>query len=220
MKKRTTKIAALLVGATMVAGMMAAITLAAVFGLRTFEQIYLLTNGGPANRTSVLVLYLYNQIRDNNYGGANATSVMLVLTGAFVIVLIFFAAYTLVPLICLITSGQKRCFSGGPKWHRSCRSCVHTKGAAFRGRIRKCFRRTYHAGAYVWHGGLSLLRIYIHETFSGFGRCFWGEKSRAKCPALLRFSLLNRISRMDFHPDTEVISAGCSSDPRSALRCI
>jgi len=64
------------------------VTLAAVFGLRTFEQVYLLTNGGPANRTSVVVLYLYNQMRDNNYGGANASSVMLVLTGACVIILI------------------------------------------------------------------------------------------------------------------------------------
>jgi len=64
------------------------ITLAAIFGLRTFEQVYLLTNGGPANRTSVVVLYLYNQMRDNSYGGANASSVILVLTGAFVIVLI------------------------------------------------------------------------------------------------------------------------------------
>ncbi len=64
------------------------VTLAAVFGLRTFEQVYLLTNGGPANRTSVLVLYLYNQMRNNNYGGANASSVMLILTGAVVIVLI------------------------------------------------------------------------------------------------------------------------------------
>ena len=63
-------------------------TLAAVFGLRTFEQVYLLTNGGPANRTSVLVLYLYNQMRNNNYGGANASSVMLILTGALVIVCI------------------------------------------------------------------------------------------------------------------------------------
>lgn len=67
---------------------MTSITLAAVFGLRTFEQIYLLTNGGPANRTSVLVLYLYNQMKNNNYGGANATSVMLILTGAAVIILI------------------------------------------------------------------------------------------------------------------------------------
>lgn len=65
--------------------LMTATTLAAVFGLRTFEQVYLLTNGGPAHRTSVLVLYLYNQMRDNDYGGANASSIMLILTGAVVI---------------------------------------------------------------------------------------------------------------------------------------
>lgn len=64
------------------------VTLAAVFGLRTFEQIYLLTNGGPSNRTSVVVLYLYNQMRNNKYGLANASSVMLILVGAFVIVAI------------------------------------------------------------------------------------------------------------------------------------
>jgi len=64
------------------------VTLAAIFGLRTFEQVYLLTNGGPANRTSVVVLYLFNQMRNNNYGGANASSVILILTGACVIVLI------------------------------------------------------------------------------------------------------------------------------------
>ncbi len=62
------------------------VTLAAIFGLRTFEQVYLLTNGGPANRTSLVVLYLYNQMRDNNYGGANASSVVLIVVGAIVIV--------------------------------------------------------------------------------------------------------------------------------------
>lgn len=61
-------------------------SLAAVFGLRTFEQVYLLTNGGPANRTSILVLYLYKQMNVNDYGGANASSVMLILVGAIVIV--------------------------------------------------------------------------------------------------------------------------------------
>lgn len=64
------------------------VTLAAIFGLRTFEQILLLTNGGPANRTSVVVLYLFHQMRNNNFGGANASSVVLVITGAFVIVAI------------------------------------------------------------------------------------------------------------------------------------
>ena len=62
------------------------VTLAAVFGLRTFEQVYLLTNGGPANRTSLVVLYLYNQMKNNNYGGANASSAVLIVVGACVIV--------------------------------------------------------------------------------------------------------------------------------------
>lgn len=66
--------------------MLTCVTLAAVFGLRTFEQVYQLTNGGPANRTSLMVLYLYNQMRDNNYGGANASSVILICVGAIVIV--------------------------------------------------------------------------------------------------------------------------------------
>jgi raffinose/stachyose/melibiose transport system permease protein len=64
------------------------ITLAMIFGLRTFEQVFLLTNGGPANRTSVLVLYLYKQMKENNYGGANASSLMLILTGACVILIL------------------------------------------------------------------------------------------------------------------------------------
>ena len=64
------------------------VTLAAVFGLRTFEQIYMLTNGGPSNRTSVVVLYLYNQMRNNKYGLANASSVALIIVGAVVIVAI------------------------------------------------------------------------------------------------------------------------------------
>lgn len=64
------------------------VLLAAVFGLRTFENIYLLTNGGPANRTSVIVLYLYNQMRNNKYGVANASSVVLILLGVLVIVTI------------------------------------------------------------------------------------------------------------------------------------
>ena len=65
---------------------MTCMTLAAVFGLRTFEQIFFLTNGGPANRTSVVVLYLYNQMNNNDYGGANASSVCLIIVGALVIV--------------------------------------------------------------------------------------------------------------------------------------
>lgn len=60
-------------------------TLAAVLGLRQFEQVYLLTNGGPANRTSTMVLYLYKQIQNTRYGLANAASVMLICVGVVVI---------------------------------------------------------------------------------------------------------------------------------------
>ena len=60
-------------------------TLAAVMGLRQFEQVYLLTNGGPANRTSTMVLYLYKQIQNTRYGPANAASVMLICVGVVVI---------------------------------------------------------------------------------------------------------------------------------------
>lgn len=60
-------------------------TLAAVMGLRQFEQVYLLTNGGPANRTSTMVLYLYKQIQNTRYGPANAASVMLICVGVIVI---------------------------------------------------------------------------------------------------------------------------------------
>lgn len=62
------------------------VTLAAVMSLRQFEQVFLLTNGGPANRTSTMVLYLYKQIQDMRYGPANAASVMLILVGVLVII--------------------------------------------------------------------------------------------------------------------------------------
>ena len=63
-------------------------TLAMVYGLRQFEQVYMLTNGGPANKTSVMVLYLYKQIQNYRYGMANASGVMLIIIGAIVIITI------------------------------------------------------------------------------------------------------------------------------------
>lgn len=60
------------------------ITLAAVFGLRAFEQVYLLTGGGPANRTMTMVLYIYNKMNANLYGPANAAAVVLVVIGIVV----------------------------------------------------------------------------------------------------------------------------------------
>lgn len=45
-----------------------------------------MTNGGPDNRTSVMVLYLFKQIGNFNYGLANASGVILILIGTIVTV--------------------------------------------------------------------------------------------------------------------------------------
>ena len=64
------------------------VTLAAVMGLRQFEQVYMLTNGGPANRTSTIVLYLYKKLQDSNYGMAAASAIILIIVGAVFIIAI------------------------------------------------------------------------------------------------------------------------------------
>ncbi len=64
------------------------VTLASVMGLRQFEQVYMLTNGGPANSTSTIVLYMYKKLQDTNYGMASASAVILILVGIVFIVCI------------------------------------------------------------------------------------------------------------------------------------
>ena len=64
------------------------VTLASVMGLRQFEQVYMLTNGGPANSTSTIVLYLYKKLQDSNYGMAAAAAIVLIVIGAVFIVVI------------------------------------------------------------------------------------------------------------------------------------
>ena len=64
------------------------ITLAAVFGLRAFEQGYLLTEGGPANRTMTMVLFIYKKMNANVYGTANAAAVLLIIMGILVMSLV------------------------------------------------------------------------------------------------------------------------------------
>ena len=66
--------------------LMTCVTLAAVFGLRAFEQVYLLTEGGPANRTMTMVMYLYKKMSSNVYGEGNAAAVILVILGITVMV--------------------------------------------------------------------------------------------------------------------------------------
>ena len=62
-----------------------AMTLAMAYGLRHFEATFLLTNGGPANRTSVLGLQLYKMTSALDYGHANAVGATLVVIGLVLI---------------------------------------------------------------------------------------------------------------------------------------
>ncbi len=63
-------------------------TLAVIYGLRQFEQVLLMTNGGPANSTAVVVLYLYNKLQDFQYGLANTAVVVLMGLGFLLILLL------------------------------------------------------------------------------------------------------------------------------------
>ena len=65
-----------------------AMTLAMAYGLRHFEATFLLTNGGPANRTSVLGILLYKRLSALKYGQASSISTTLVILGLIMIVVI------------------------------------------------------------------------------------------------------------------------------------
>ncbi len=64
------------------------VTLASVMGLRQFEQVYMLTSGGPNHRTSTMVLYMYERLQSESYGLASATAVLLIIVGVIFIVCI------------------------------------------------------------------------------------------------------------------------------------
>ena len=64
------------------------VTLASVMGLRQFEQVYMLTNGGPNHRTSTMVLYMYERLQSESYGLASATAVILIIVGVIFIITI------------------------------------------------------------------------------------------------------------------------------------
>jgi multiple sugar transport system permease protein len=54
----------------------------AIFTLRSFEQVYIITGGGPLNSTNLLVYYIYEQafaLFDFGYAAAAAT-VLLAIT--------------------------------------------------------------------------------------------------------------------------------------------
>jgi len=64
-------------------------TVSAVSGSQAFDLIYVMTNGGPANSTSLVVFYIYQQaFKFNNYGYAAAmASVLVVILLAITLVL-------------------------------------------------------------------------------------------------------------------------------------
>ena len=64
------------------------ILLAMIDGLRQFAEVYILTNGGPANRTTVMVLYLYKAMQNYSYGTSSAAAMVLIAIGTVVILTI------------------------------------------------------------------------------------------------------------------------------------
>jgi multiple sugar transport system permease protein len=63
-----------------------AIVTTAIFTLRSFEQVYIITGGGPLNSTNILVYYIYEQAFarfEFGYAAAAAT-ILLAIAGIFV----------------------------------------------------------------------------------------------------------------------------------------
>jgi len=65
-------------------------TVSAVSGSQAFDLIYVMTNGGPANSTSLAVFYIYQQaFKFNNYGYAAAMASVLVVILLILTILLF-----------------------------------------------------------------------------------------------------------------------------------
>ena len=65
-------------------------TVAAVCGSQTFDLIYVMTQGGPANSTSLAIFYIYQQaFLFNEYGYAAAMASVLVVVLMAITVLMF-----------------------------------------------------------------------------------------------------------------------------------
>lgn len=57
-----------------------AIITTAIFTFRSFEQIYIITNGGPSNSTNILSYYIYQEaFRQFNFGYAAASTTILLI---------------------------------------------------------------------------------------------------------------------------------------------
>ena len=61
--------------------------LGVIFNLRQFEFVYLMTNGGPANKTGVLVLYIWKELQIQRLGLGNAAGVIMIAFGIILLLL-------------------------------------------------------------------------------------------------------------------------------------
>jgi multiple sugar transport system permease protein len=65
-------------------------TVSSVSGAQAFDLIYVMTNGGPANSTSLIAFYIYQQaFKFNNYGYAAAMASVVVVVLMVMTVLLF-----------------------------------------------------------------------------------------------------------------------------------
>ncbi|WP_017293581.1 carbohydrate ABC transporter permease [Geminocystis herdmanii] len=59
-----------------------------IFTFRSFEQVYIITNGGPSNSTNILSYYIYEQaFRQFNFGYASASTTILLLIALILVIL-------------------------------------------------------------------------------------------------------------------------------------
>lgn len=58
----------------------------AIFTFRSFEQVYIITNGGPSNSTNILSYYIYEEaFRQFNFGYAAASTSILLIIALFLV---------------------------------------------------------------------------------------------------------------------------------------
>jgi len=66
-----------------------AIVLCISGSLKTFDLIYVMTNGGPAHSTEVMAIYMFNETFKNfNYGYGSAVSVFIFLFSLVLIAIV------------------------------------------------------------------------------------------------------------------------------------
>ena len=66
-----------------------AVLTTAIFTLRSFEQVYIITGGGPLNSTNLLVYYIYEQAFANFEFGYAAAAATVLLAIAFIFVAVY-----------------------------------------------------------------------------------------------------------------------------------